>query len=158
MVAKTQRRVKHNLQCSVCGKTGFSAQGLNGHMRFAHNAPSVLSEKSKRRPVLVKPPLRTPELELSLAKFADANSPSPCCQATLRNAKRVFGLFTDSALDECYVCAQCGEWYKPKLKRWKKGVFSEPRGAVKVWHDLPNAPEWEMGLYYIRAPSEQVTV
>ena len=36
MVEK-KRQVKHNLQCPVCGKTGFSAQGLSGHLRFKHN-------------------------------------------------------------------------------------------------------------------------
>ena len=36
-MTEKKRQVKHTLQCPVCGKTGFSAQGLSGHVRFKHD-------------------------------------------------------------------------------------------------------------------------
>lgn len=94
---------KTKVQCSVCGKLIYP-QGMKKHLEWAHNAPSVVSGKG-RRPVLVKP-LRL----FSEGKHPDYLEPSPCHKALLRNAKAVFGL-EDSALDSCFICAQCGEWY-----------------------------------------------
>jgi hypothetical protein len=63
--------------------------------------------------MLIKPLMTHDELikvALTDIELQDHREPSPCCKVELRSAKRVLGI-PDLALDGCYICANCGEWY-----------------------------------------------
>jgi hypothetical protein len=104
-------------------------------MRFVHHMPAtVISKKlpkakikirppeaDERTPYLVKPVMSYEELVKRVhldIELLDYKQPSPCCGGVLRSAKRVLGILV-SALDDCYICTKCGEWYhqEPDLKK-----------------------------------------
>lgn len=149
MKNQRKRRVQ-NAECPMCGQV-FSAQGLNGHMRWAHNALVSVKTISKRpKRVITQPkipiPKRVPVLvkprtmyDIS-AELAQWSSPSECCNTALRNAQALFGAIPE--LKNCFICAKCGEWYKLEwyvkddnkvTAKLSEGEFV-PKGASPAWH------------------------
>lgn len=121
-MAKGKRRVKRNRRCPVCGEL-FSAQGLSGHMRWAHGdgkaatqvKPKRSATKAKslvdmskfypvgrsRTPLLVKPRGERLALHERL---------SECCHAPLISAQAYLNAWVPELADEV-ICTRCGEWY-----------------------------------------------
>ena len=127
-MVKQKKKPEKTERCPDCGEM-FSPQGIDGHRHWAHGEPPTPKEQlplePKREPVLVKPALPAESLVaiLSEAELADHNQLSRCCSARLRSAKRVLGI-ADLALDNCFICARCGEWY-----------LYEPEGYLQVYKD-----------------------
>ena len=125
------------VKCELCGKELKTTQGLAGHLRLAH--------AQRDAPALVKPALPIEALEalMDKAELQDHTEASPCCAARLRSARQVLGI-ADGALDKCFICARCGEWY-----------IHRPEGYLLVRY-RDGAP-LDMGVSYLEhLPQESV--
>ncbi len=140
---KAKKRIKKTIRCEVCGKM-FTPQGIAGHFRWAHTEeriPRLQLEPKREPPSLVKPalPIETLETLMERAELADNVRTSPCCSARLRSAKRVLGI-ADLALDRCFICARCGEWYLDEPGGYL-AVYADGSRGVNYLRHLPQEPE-----------------
>lgn len=122
-MAKPRKRDK---RCPYCNRW-FSSQGLVGHLRWKHDKDAKTGKAlktDKGAPVLVKP-----RREIGKIQTLDLIAKSPCCNASLLFAKDLFGV-EDKALNACWVCKRCGEWYRWDVILNDKGI---PRGT-KLTH------------------------
>jgi len=142
-MAKQRKPGERTERCPDCGKM-FTPQGLFGHRKWAHGElPPVKAQlplEPKREPALVKPalPIETLETLMERAELADNVRTSPCCSARLRSAKRVLGI-ADLALDRCFICARCGEWYLDEPGGYLVIYADGSRGVSYLQH-LPQEP------------------
>ena len=142
-MVKRRKPGERTERCPVCQQM-FTPQGMVGHRRWAHGEPSPLPQQlplePKREPALVKPALPTEALLVLVekAELQDHTEASPCCAARLRSAKQVLGI-ADGALDKCFICARCGEWYLSVPDGYLQ-VYADGSRGVRYLEHLPQEP------------------